>query len=521
MGRWMLVALEGQFNGRRFTVPEKGVSFGREVDNDMILDDEKISRRHAIIRPVGDALTIEDLKSRNGTFVNNQKVTKRTLIEGDRIALGASLFHVALAEEGVGPLEAPATVESTVVSVRPRSALARTQAIVVGDGSPSAPPVSLKDLAAAKLEAPRAEAARGDAARGDAARGDAPRGESVKPEPVRAEAARTDAARTSSATWNANDPTLLPGGAASGVHNLHAPAHTSENVASPAAVPDPSIFEEATGVLPSRAILEQVSSLRNAGKVSLGGGTEAVRPDLGPVFGGAAAYGAAEVGGMGAAVNPILAPLPMPAPLEPLPGSGAQGGRRTGLIVAVVATLVVVVGGAIGLSMQGPSTGADSTGAGGMAVPAPVQAQSEMANVLSGKSASGGAGVTESLLSPEDQALSPADKKVKAQEYLDQGESYYASRKKKEARDEYAKSLALDPGCELCFNRLNRVKSEIKVELERYRTDAKRAFDAMDYTTARRNYEMVLELESDPDGRRAAMDGLKQAKQQLQQQSNR
>lgn len=515
MGRWMLVALEGQFNGRRFTVPEKGVSFGREVDNDMILDDEKISRRHAIIRQVGDELTIEDLKSRNGTFVNNQKVSKRTLIEGDRIALGASLFHVALAEEGVGPLEAPATVESTVVSVRPRSALARTQAIVVGDGSPSAPPVSLKDLAAAQVEAPRGEAARGEAVRGDAARAEAARVEPPKPE-----AARADAARTSSASWNANDPTLLPGGAASGAHASLAPTHTSENIASSAPVPDPSIFEEATGVLPSRAILEQVNSLRNAGKVSLGGGTEALRSDAGPVFGGAAAYGAAEVGGMGAAGNPILAPLPMPLPLEPLPGSRAQGGRRTGLIVAVVA-LLVVGGGVIGVSMQGPQSGADTAGAGGIAVPAPVEAQSEMANVLSGKSASGGAGVVESLLSPEEQALSPADKKVKAQEYLDQGESYYASRKKKEARDEYAKSLALDPGCELCFNRLNRVKSEIKVELERYRTDAKRAFDAMDYTTARRNYEMVLELESDPDGRRAAMDGLKQAKQQLQQQSNR
>ncbi len=64
------------------------LAIGREVDNDIQLPHEKVSKHHAALRCAKDRWCIEDLKSTNGTFVNNEKVHLAELKQGDRVKIG-------------------------------------------------------------------------------------------------------------------------------------------------------------------------------------------------------------------------------------------------------------------------------------------------------------------------------------------------------------------------------------------------------------------------------------------------
>lgn len=66
---------------------------GRDRNATVSVDDSTISRRHARIRVAGDGATIEDLESKNGTFVQGQRIEKpRRLADGDRIQVGSVML---------------------------------------------------------------------------------------------------------------------------------------------------------------------------------------------------------------------------------------------------------------------------------------------------------------------------------------------------------------------------------------------------------------------------------------------
>jgi len=77
------------FNGRqeRRELGDKEVLIGRQAGADVVLPDAFISRRHAIVRKVGDGYVLEDLKSAHGTSVNGERVATKLLSNGDRIEL--------------------------------------------------------------------------------------------------------------------------------------------------------------------------------------------------------------------------------------------------------------------------------------------------------------------------------------------------------------------------------------------------------------------------------------------------
>ena len=92
-----LFVIQGRNKGARFELSGQplAVTIGRESSNYVRLDDHEVSRRHAEIRRVGDTLVLGDLKSSNGTFVNDRKVERAELAGGDRIRIGRTVLVYA------------------------------------------------------------------------------------------------------------------------------------------------------------------------------------------------------------------------------------------------------------------------------------------------------------------------------------------------------------------------------------------------------------------------------------------
>ena len=82
-------------DGRHILLEKPVISLGRNLDNDIIIEDKRVSRHHAQIRFVQGAFFLYDLASANGTMVNNQPIEQVTLRDGDVISLGgvAASFH--------------------------------------------------------------------------------------------------------------------------------------------------------------------------------------------------------------------------------------------------------------------------------------------------------------------------------------------------------------------------------------------------------------------------------------------
>jgi transcriptional regulator with GAF, ATPase, and Fis domain len=87
-----LEAVGGPLDGRTFPLTEDQISIGREPCNQISLLDSLVSRRHCVIRREGQGFQIEDLDSRNSTFVNNVPVKERLLADGDQIRIGKSIL---------------------------------------------------------------------------------------------------------------------------------------------------------------------------------------------------------------------------------------------------------------------------------------------------------------------------------------------------------------------------------------------------------------------------------------------
>jgi hypothetical protein len=64
------------------------VLIGRDPQNDIVLDDRRVSRKHAEIRLRLGRYTLYDLQSTNGTYVNGRRVAEKVLDDGDKISIG-------------------------------------------------------------------------------------------------------------------------------------------------------------------------------------------------------------------------------------------------------------------------------------------------------------------------------------------------------------------------------------------------------------------------------------------------
>lgn len=88
----MLIIHRGANRGERFLINSPETTIGRSSDNDVVLDDVTVSRKHANIRRAGDRFELIDLGSLNGTYVNNNSIARATLSSGDEVQFGK--FHM-------------------------------------------------------------------------------------------------------------------------------------------------------------------------------------------------------------------------------------------------------------------------------------------------------------------------------------------------------------------------------------------------------------------------------------------
>ncbi|MSP60498.1 MAG: FHA domain-containing protein [Myxococcales bacterium] len=96
-----LIAEGGPFDGRIYEIPPGDLTVGRAVDNDVVLDDPSLSRKHCRLRRAGAGrIELEDLGSSNGTFVNGRKVGKGAAGPGDTVRFGELGFRVEGASSG-------------------------------------------------------------------------------------------------------------------------------------------------------------------------------------------------------------------------------------------------------------------------------------------------------------------------------------------------------------------------------------------------------------------------------------
>jgi pSer/pThr/pTyr-binding forkhead associated (FHA) protein len=93
-------SLDGSVAGQ-WELGEKTLIFGRGTQSDVRLPDDRISRQHFAVVRKDDGFYVQDLKSTNGTWVNNERVTEALLKPNDKIRAGQTII-VFLAERPKG-----------------------------------------------------------------------------------------------------------------------------------------------------------------------------------------------------------------------------------------------------------------------------------------------------------------------------------------------------------------------------------------------------------------------------------
>ncbi|HBC46316.1 MAG TPA: hypothetical protein DCZ43_04650 [candidate division Zixibacteria bacterium] len=95
----------------KFITEKKRITIGRTPDNDIVLDNRGVSRRHAQIEFGDNQAIIIDNESLNGTFVNSRRVSEEVLKENDTITIGkyALVFHPG-ADRDSSPFEMDGTM---------------------------------------------------------------------------------------------------------------------------------------------------------------------------------------------------------------------------------------------------------------------------------------------------------------------------------------------------------------------------------------------------------------------------
>ena len=103
-----LVVVDGRMRGASFDVPPGRSEIGRQAGVAVLLDDQDVSRHHAVLERTGNRVVLTDPGSTNGTWVNRRRLRagdprdRVELRDGDELLLGSVTLRFAVAADGAG-----------------------------------------------------------------------------------------------------------------------------------------------------------------------------------------------------------------------------------------------------------------------------------------------------------------------------------------------------------------------------------------------------------------------------------
>src|SRR6202165_4652311 len=136
-----------QFEGavlKEIPLGTRPVSIGRAPDNDIPIDNLAVSNYHARVYVEAGSLVVEDLNSLNGSFLNDIRIERAMLKDGDAILIGKhhilvdQAHDVVISAEELRKAPAPRVNETMVLDTRERREMFE-QAVAAGERSQLAP----------------------------------------------------------------------------------------------------------------------------------------------------------------------------------------------------------------------------------------------------------------------------------------------------------------------------------------------------------------------------------------------
>lgn len=101
----VLIAQAGPLNGQRWLIKDAMV-IGRDGECDVVIPDRQVSRYHARLSPSGDGMMLEDLASKNGSFLHGQRISEPALLQdGDLLQIALVQSFVYLSSDATMPME--------------------------------------------------------------------------------------------------------------------------------------------------------------------------------------------------------------------------------------------------------------------------------------------------------------------------------------------------------------------------------------------------------------------------------
>jgi hypothetical protein len=149
-----LLIKEGPNSGQELDVDSEVVVGRDPASASLVIEDPEASRRHASLTPGGSGVTVEDLGSTNGTYVNGERLeSARDASEGDEIRIGNTVLavHGAIEATRVSAIPEPADSGATAVSPIPDSP---AEPEPVAASGPPEPPAAYEPPAAPEPPGP-------------------------------------------------------------------------------------------------------------------------------------------------------------------------------------------------------------------------------------------------------------------------------------------------------------------------------------------------------------------------------
>ncbi len=106
---------EGEVQGEYDLPPGRTLTIGRRDTNDVVIENLVISGAHAKVDSLDEGFLLTDLRSKNGTFVNETPITSHWLQDGDVVRIGKHQLVLLVDEEEAFSLDVEDSMEQTMV----------------------------------------------------------------------------------------------------------------------------------------------------------------------------------------------------------------------------------------------------------------------------------------------------------------------------------------------------------------------------------------------------------------------